>query len=102
MLLTDVGSVIVHPLAGGARDEVHVNVVRHVDAVLLQVGQNARQPLVLDLPLVIPGVVLLDHHGDRNAEEDDGKLDDVVERAAHPPFFWLRHDGKLGGLSDLR
>ena len=38
MLLTHDGAGIVHPLAGGARDEVHVNVVLHVETVLLEVG----------------------------------------------------------------
>ena len=38
VLLTHDGAGIVHPLAGGARDEVHVNVVLHVETVLLEVG----------------------------------------------------------------
>ena len=53
-------AVFDHPLAGCMRGGMHLDVELEVHAVRMEVGQDARQPLVLDLALVLAGVVLLD------------------------------------------
>ena len=50
-----------------------------VHAVGADVRQDALQALVFDAFLVFPGVVFLDGDRHRDAQKDDGKLDNVVE-----------------------
>ena len=73
-----------------------------VDAVGADVRKDALQALVLDVLLVLPRVVLLDHDRDRDAQEDDGKLNDVMEGAAHPAFLLLGHGGKVVRSANIK
>lgn len=96
MLLGQLIPVGDHPLAGRFRLGVHADVVHEIEAVLLDVGQDPRQALVLDFALVLAGAVLLNGDRDRDAEQDHEELDQVVQLAAHPLAFRFRYGRKLG------
>ena len=64
-----------HPSARRFRLGVHPDVVHEIEAVLLDVGQNARQALVLDFALVLAGTVLLNGDRHRDAQQDHEEFD---------------------------